>query len=384
MLKNEKPVVLVVDDTTVNRSMFRVLLTRLGYEAIFAENGPAAIRLCEEGRHIDLILMDYMMPLMTGAEAIQGILAIAPYDKTPILGISANSSDETKLEMLQAGAVDFVSRNVDIAELKAKVANHLKMRFLNLEIEEKNRILNNELEQARRVQEQLLPHTWPDLDPVRVFSVYHPSIAVGGDYLDYFRSPDGTFNSLVADVSGHGIHAAMTSAMVKALIETFARYLMPLEVLTDLNEMLVRLLPDEFYVSVCYLSISPDRKEASLITAGHPLPLLLRRGEMRFTAIQQKKPNRFLGFFPHLELVPLGMPCGPGDIFLLYTDGLLDIVNPLKKSHDPEPLIELLAREPAATTPEAVKARLEECIKSVNPELIDDDIAVLAIQVGEE
>lgn len=188
-----------------------------------------------------------------------------------------------------------------------------------------NSVLNADLETASRYQHFLLPRRQA-LDGVQFDYVFQPCTRVGGDYFDFFRLPDGGVAFLVVDVSGHGVSAAMTATMLKALLPLYLRESgQPAVALASLNRDLNRLTTADAFAS-CFVGVFRRASgRLAWASAGHP-PALLLRGQEPPRRLQQD--SVFLGAFSEQE--PVASYCqeelavAPGDRLALYTDGLIE------------------------------------------------------------
>ena len=125
-----KPTILVVDDESSHRQMIKAVLSAEGYEIKDAFNGIEAVKAIEE-KFYDLILMDIRMPGLSGIETLQKIKDISP--GIPIIIMTAYASVNTAIEALKSGAYDYLTKPLDIEELKILVANALQFQKLEQE-----------------------------------------------------------------------------------------------------------------------------------------------------------------------------------------------------------------------------------------------------------
>ena len=186
--------------------------------------------------------------------------------------------------------------------------------------------LQKELDVARRIQSSILPRAMPAIPGLAVSARYEPMTAVAGDFYEFLDLGQGRLGVLVADVSGHGVPAALIASMVKvAVAAQKARGDHPAAVLAGMNETLGAQLGGQ-YVTAAYLFVD---REAGLMrygAAGHPPLLRFRPGG---GGIHELEENGLpLGMMEVAEYGQLEQPLRPGDRFLLYTDGLADAISP--------------------------------------------------------
>lgn len=234
---------------------------------------------------------------------------------------------------------------------------------------------------ALTLQRSLLPDALPEVAGLELASAYHPVGAgneVGGDFYDVFEVPSGCW-LVVGDVCGKGTEAAAITALVRHSVRALAfRDLSPGEVLASVNEvMLSHELQGRFATAVVArldLSVRPVR--ASIVSAGHPPPLVLERSG---NAYCPQARGVLLGVLSEISEVELDVDLEPGDTLVLYTDGLLDAGAPNSPLTERE-LCERLSGH-GGDPPGAVVAKLDLLARAHGAGRLRDDIAILAARV---
>lgn len=185
--------------------------------------------------------------------------------------------------------------------------------------------IETELETARQIQSSILPARVPELANLRIAASYHPMTSVAGDFYQFVRPDDNHLGILVADVSGHGIPAALISSMIKVAMQSVAGVADdPAQVLGGLNRILWNEASGQF-ASAAYLWIDTEKRQALYSAAGHP-PLLCWRNEQN--EMQRIESNGLLfGVNPHSEYPVCSVPMESLDRILLYTDGVIEPEN---------------------------------------------------------
>lgn len=185
--------------------------------------------------------------------------------------------------------------------------------------EEQLLTLNKELEIARGIQAGLLPEKSFSVAGLTTASRYVPATSVAGDFYD-FLPKDGGLGVLIADVSGHGVPAALSASMVKVAIRAQRDWAdKPAQVLTGLNSILCGNLQGQF-VTAGYLYLDPRRGSLAYAGAGHPPLLVWRAGEAKVESMEEN--GLMLGIFPEGAYKSLTATLNSGDRFILYTDGI--------------------------------------------------------------
>ncbi len=182
--------------------------------------------------------------------------------------------------------------------------------------------VQRELETARRIQSSLLPRQIPQQSRLDIAVRFVPMTAVAGDIYDFIRIGPSCLGILVADVSGHGIPAALVASMVKVAFSAQVDHADdPARVLASMNQILCRHL-EHAYVTAVYAVVNTDRRTVTIANAGHPPALLHRCDE---TSPVQHDQGTMLGFFPDAEYTNTEITSfRPGDRLLLYSDGILE------------------------------------------------------------
>jgi sigma-B regulation protein RsbU (phosphoserine phosphatase) len=183
--------------------------------------------------------------------------------------------------------------------------------------------IQKELEVARRMQLSILPVEFPASINFRVAARYLPMTSVAGDFYEFVVGDDQQAGLLIADVSGHGVPAALIASMVKmAATSQRANANNPAELLLGMNAALCGNTQQQF-VTAAYVHLDSEAGELRYSAAGHPPMLLLRRGEV--TAVEEN--GLMLAAFSFATYLNAVSSLEPGDRILLYTDGILEAFN---------------------------------------------------------
>jgi sigma-B regulation protein RsbU (phosphoserine phosphatase) len=234
--------------------------------------------------------------------------------------------------------------------------------------------VEQELSTARRIQFSILPQSAPDFEGLRLAMRYEPMTAVAGDYFDFLAS-ENLLTILVADVSGHGVPAALVSCMLRVC---FAAQKVnagnPAAILAGLGGMLRGSLGGQYVTAAC---AAIDRKSGTITYAGagHPPAILVRdNGE----SLYLDQNGLFLGPFPNATYENMSVPFRSGDRLILYTDGITEARVSESGEFGREGLREFLAAS-NGTEPALALDRLFTQITKVQPE---DDLTAVLVQFG--
>lgn len=186
--------------------------------------------------------------------------------------------------------------------------------------------VEQELATARRIQYSIIPHSAPDLSSLRLATRYEPMTSVAGDFYDFLQTGEDCLTILVADVSGHGVPAALVASMLKVCFAAQREQASdPAGVLAGLNRMLRGSLGGQYVTAAC-ATLDIKARMITYSGAGHPPSLLFRRstGEVQ----QLSENGLFIGPFPHVTYSNVSVPFQTGDKLLLYTDGIVEATGP--------------------------------------------------------
>lgn len=233
--------------------------------------------------------------------------------------------------------------------------------------------VEQELATARRIQNSIIPNAAPELVRVRVAARYQPMTSVAGDFYDFLGISENSLTILVADVSGHGVPAALVASMLKVCFAAQREHAQdPAAVLAGLNSMLRGSLGGQYVTAAC-AAIDLSENKLTYAGAGHPPSLLLRKnsGEV----VQLAENGLFLGPFPQATYSSISVPFESGDKLLLYTDGIVEATGPDGQEFGRDRVVDLLV-ETKDVEPADFIAQLFEKIST--PSQQDDLTVVLA------
>jgi sigma-B regulation protein RsbU (phosphoserine phosphatase) len=237
--------------------------------------------------------------------------------------------------------------------------------------------IDRELGIARQIQTSILPREMPQVVGLRVAARYQPMTAVAGDFYDFLEPGGRRLGVLVADVSGHGVPAALIASMVKvALAAQAARAEDPALVLAGMNDTLYGRLGGQ-YVTAAYLFLDPEAGRIRYAAAGHPPMLRVRRGQPELGDTEQ---NGFpLGLMEGVRYERQEQPLEEGDRFLLYTDGLIEAVNAAEDSFGVERLNAAVVAAAPLPPDEAAQAVLN-AMNAFSGRSASDDLTLILIE----
>ena len=238
--------------------------------------------------------------------------------------------------------------------------------------------LEREVQTAAEVQRRMIPQTPPLVPGLDLASVYVPCNALGGDFFDFIPLPGDNLGIAIADVSGKGVPASLTMAMVRAFLRAQVDNVYYLyEVVKRINLMACRdVRPGEF-VTLLYGVLDARSRRFTYCNAGHPPALLLRDGAVS----ELSADNMVLGVDPDEPYVQAVIDLRPGDTLLLYTDGLADGRNFADEAFGRQRVIEAF-RQGGATAQVIADNVLWTLRKFVGLAKRTDDVTMIVARVG--
>jgi serine phosphatase RsbU (regulator of sigma subunit) len=312
--------IVVIDDSANDVQVTRRFLERRGYDALTALSGPEGLELAANVMP-DAIVVDYRMPGMDGFEVARRIKADAVLSTIPVLMLTGADSAQHIVDGLGAGADDFVTKGSDTEVLLARLQALLRVKAYQDQLRRMNDQMTRDLQIARRVQEALVPNGSFASPRLEIRSAYIPSETLSGDFYDYFLQNEQLY-LFVADVSGHGLPAAILVSLLKSYIHTEADPDRSLaDFMSRLNDFLFSVsLPSQFATAQLFRLEADGRLVYS--NAAHPPFLLFNRKDRRTTMFEQ--PSNLLGAMPSMEFEEHAINVSSGDTLFVYTDGLTD------------------------------------------------------------
>src|SRR5438477_2070675 len=312
--------IVVIDDNANDLAVTRRLLERRGYDVLPAQSGDDGLRVAGETLP-DAIIVDYRMPGMDGFEFTRQAKLDPQLRTIPVLMLTGADTAQHIVEGLGAGADDFVTKGADVEIIVARLRALLRVKAYQDQLRRMNAQIMRDLQIARRVQEALVPQGTFRGPRVEVRSAYIPSEALSGDFYDYFLLDEFMY-LFVADVSGHGLPAAILVSLLKSYIHTEADPASSLDqFMSRLNNFLFAVsLPTQFATAQLF---RVDQQGSLLYSnAAHPPFLLYQRACGKTLVLEE--PSNLLGALPNMEFEERRLTMSSGDTLFVYTDGLTD------------------------------------------------------------
>jgi sigma-B regulation protein RsbU (phosphoserine phosphatase) len=313
--------ILVVDDEPgMLRAVERVLS---GDHQVRATSAPREALAIAEEFLPELAILDIRMPDLDGFALMAQLKARLPGVDVILMTGSVDDLDEKLVRAIRSPAFYFIQKPFDREVLRTLVERCVELRWRREEHRQNLRRLENEIAEARAFQRSLLPDPERIANGMAVACRYTPSSTLGGDLYDYAPAPEGATALLIADVSGHGVSAAMLTGVVKSAFHaSHVDGFDPLAVVQRVSAGLAAFSPDRFVTLIAAL-VSPGRRQMRYVNAGHP-PLLLwgTREALWLPSTGPLVSPVLTGMTWDVSVVPIAT----GDHLLLFTDGVWEIL----------------------------------------------------------
>jgi two-component system sensor histidine kinase ChiS len=372
--------ILIVDDEPINLQVLVNHLSRQNYALTQATSGQEALEIIKSGFKPDLILLDVMMPRMTGYEVTQQLRHRFPANDLPILLLTAKTQVSAIVQGLNIGANDYLAKPIAKDELLARIKTHLSLGQLRAE----NFRLSAELDVAKQLQEMVLPKQ-SELDAVEgleIAAFMEPADEVGGDYYDVLQH-DGKVKIGIGDVTGHGLESGVLMLMTQTAVRTLqeSNQTDPVKFLDILNRTIYRNVQRINPYKSLTLAIL-DYSDSTLTLSGqHEEIIIVRSG-----GIIERIDTISLGFPLGLEddiaefIATLQVQLNSGDVVVLYTDGITEAFNINQEQYGIERLCEVVSRNGEKSAQEIKQTVIDDVRRHIGEQKVFDDITLVVLK----
>jgi sigma-B regulation protein RsbU (phosphoserine phosphatase) len=373
--------ILIIDDDPAIQILLKRTLHSQGYEVSVASNGEDGLVLARKIRP-GLVLCDWNMPKMNGLQVCRQVKATPELSTTMFILLTSRNALEDRVEGLDAGADDFLTKPVEMAELKARVRAGLRLHEANRDLQLQKQLLEEELAEAAEYVSSILPERLTE-PPVTIDARFIPSRQLGGDGFDYYWLDSEHLAVYLLDASGHGLRAALPTLQVLNLLRSRAlpkiNYYQPSDVLRGLNETFQMTQKNDKYFTIWYAVYNRVKRQLVYSSAGHPPALLLSGRSDSFIQVQRlKTPSLPAGMFPDADYIDECCEIVEPSTLYIFSDGIYEINQSDGTIWGLDPFVQLLTECRSKNTRDL--DQILEAIKAVNPkDYFDDDLSLLEI-----
>ncbi len=309
--------------------------------------------------------------------------SIADLKIRSVMCVPLLTPDSQALGIIQLDTSDRKQFLQDDLDVLAAVAGQAAIALQNATLHESllaRERLDRDLKIAEQVQRRFLPQSLPKIAGYDFFAYYHATYEVGGDYYDFVPLPEGRLGIALGDVSGKGVAAALMMAKFSGDTRLYLRTEPTLSTAASvLNNALCAAGIDEKFITLSLSVLEPATNRLQLCSAGH-LPLILRRADGTIEELGEDVAGFPLGILPDTQYAQLDVDLRPGDVVVVYSDGVTDSRSPAEELYDTKENRRLLKRvKEAPGGAEAVgKAILQDIREFSRGHTQADDITLVA------
>ena len=394
--------VLLIEDNPGDAGLIRLMLADEGggfFETEWVERLGTGLRRLGEAR-FGLILVDLSLPDSHGIETFLQLHAQAP--RLPIIVLSGLRDTTLAVQAVHEGAQDFLIKGQVDGQLLVRAMRYaLERKQLTEqlgryaeELRSKNAQLEADFNMAREIQEIFLPHQYPIIprkseqanSELHFSHRYLPAAAVGGDFFDVFAVSDTAAGVFICDVMGHGMRAALVTAIMRGLVEE----LLPVAAdagrfLGEINRSLraiLRRTREPFLATAFYMVADVGTGELLCASAGHPSPIRVQRDVAKVDWLSSIDPRHgpALGLFEQPLYPACQCALAENDLFLLYTDGIYEAYNSAEQEYGQDRLLDSVRHHLHQPTERLLDALIRDAKHFAGTEEFEDDVCLVAME----
>ncbi len=324
--------ILIIDDDPVIRLLLQKTFQRLGYGISLAVNGIEGLKIIEKSyATLDVVICDWMMPKLDGLEVCRRVKANPQSASLFFILLTAKGGISDRIQGLDAGADDFLTKPIDMGEMTARIRAALRICDLTRDLQEQKQLLESQLAEAAAYVRSILPP--PMTQPIAINAQFIPSMQLGGDCFDYYWLDPDYLVVYLLDASGHGIGAALLSISVLNMLRSQslpdANFYHPGSVLQALNENFQMDKHGERYFTIWYGVYNRVKRQLTYASAGHPPAILISGQSAPATQVQYLKSSGMpIGMFPDIRFENSYHTIAPDSSLYILSDGTYEIMQP--------------------------------------------------------
>lgn len=376
----KNPHIVAVDDNVFNLDLIDAILSSNQYDVTGFESGQEVVDYLEDMPEVDLFLLDVMMPGMTGFDLIKKIKEFDVYREVPVIFVTALTDSDNLSQGFSLGGVDYITKPIKSKELLARIHTHITLQQSLSDNKNLNDSLMSDLENAKKIQRHLLPGKFPSCYNLKFSGKYEPWIKVGGDFYDVFCTREKELFFYLADVSGHGVAAAMLTIVVKNTIrDIFASlkqnqtHVMPSEIISRLNQVITN--DYEQYLTMILFRLSPDSSDMIYSPAGHhAFPIVFRDDQSEIL----ENHSFPIGWINDATYEDFALDMNGLSRLFLYSDGIIEAENLEREMYGIERFEKFLSDSISNSIEGQVDSIYDEVLRFADGSL-NDDFTILGV-----
>ncbi len=406
---NHGKTVLVVDDSRAQRMMLCKLMEKQGYIVLQAGSGTEALDICQS-QIPDLVISDWMMPGMDGLEFCVAFRAL-PRDRYGyFILLTSRGEKEDVTRAFDAGADDFLTKPINQHELTVRIRAGERIMKMEHELNDKNRLIrstldelqaahdsiNNDLVEARKLQESLVRERYRDTGRTELSLMLQSSGHIGGDLVGMFHVDHDTVGIYGIDVAGHGISSALMTARLAGFLTDgvpdqnialkkgkHGHYVPrdPSETIALLNERIINEIDTDLYFTMLLGLFNQATGELVFTQAGHPSPAVQRSSGCVEIVGSGGLP---VGLIDAAEFEQSKVELLPGDRFIIHSDGITECAKPNGDLYGDEGLELSLLRHARLRGQDCLEGIIKDMTAFSGQTEFDDDVSIALLEFKAE
>ena len=397
--------VLVVDDSRLQRSILRANLKKWGYRVAEVSSGDEALAFCEN-KQPDLVISDWMMPGMDGIEFCRRFKALDTERFGYFILLTSKSDKSEIAQGLDAGADDFLTKPVSSAELRARLVAGERILNMERELIRKNELvestlgelkllydkIDSDLIEAKQLQQSLVRERYKDFGTASISLMLQSSGHVGGDLVGYFPINEQEIGLFAIDVSGHGISSALMTARLAGYMSAASKEqniaiekgpdgafspIAPSEVIARLNNLVQSEMTTEHYFTLVYATLHLKTGKVTASQAGHPHPLVQRQnGDVEAVGAGGLP----VGLVPDARYEQFDIVLNAGDRLIVFSDGVPECMSESGAFFEDESLVSFMQKWKTKRGPSLLDGLLFELDSFAGDRDFSDDISAILLE----
>ncbi|MCP4127846.1 MAG: fused response regulator/phosphatase [Gammaproteobacteria bacterium] len=317
---------LVADDERSNRMILSAILKQIGYEVIQAENGVEAVELFQTEKP-DIVLIDIIMPVMDGYDAVEQIKSDPDYSFTPVIFLTGMTDEQDLAKCIEVGGDDFLTKPFSRTLLTAKIHAMERISNLHQQVNVLYARTQQDQEMAKEVFAGAVITDNVALNAIHTLS--QPAELFSGDVLLSAYSPSGDLNVMMGDFTGHGLAAALGAMPASEVFRAMTSKGYSIQqTLSGINSKLLNILPTNMFLAIQFITVAKSLDYVSVCNCGMPDILFLDADNH---TIKHRTPSfgiplgiaADIDFNECVELVKVDL----GETILLASDGVTEALN---------------------------------------------------------
>jgi phosphoserine phosphatase RsbU/P len=395
--------VLLIEDNQLDARLIQIMLAESGagrFELERVDRLSSGLARLAKG-DISMVLLDLSLPDSHGLRTFATAHAKAP--RIPIIVMSGMDDQNMAVQAVHEGAQDYLVKGQVTGPLLVRAMRYALERVRTAEqlacyaeeLHERNALMEADLNMAREIQQVFLPHDYPSFpwhaapnqSALRFYHRYLPAAAVSGDFFNIFRLSDTSAGIFVCDVMGHGMRAALVTAIMRGLVEELLPVAAePGQFLSEINKTLLAIFQrtdQPMLATAVYVILDAEQGEMRFCSAGHPSPVLVSRKLHHAERLNHydRRHGPALGLFGNSSFPVCTFPLSARDLVFFFTDGLYEVNGPKQEEYGQERLLHAIQNRVHLSSEQLFDELLAEVQDFSLQKEFEDDVCLVAAEM---